>query len=165
MTESVIREYEEKDFDRVVQLLRQLQEYIAALDTENLTGCTPDYGPEELRGYLKDVTDNEGACFIGEQAGTIVGFVQGIVWRHDDAAYLRSHTKSAYDGWVGLLVVDHQVQREGLGAKLLKRMEEYFKNKGCTSSRIKVFAGNQNAQAFYRHAGYAERDIELHKNL
>ena len=158
-----IRPYAPDDFDRTVALLRQLQQHLANGDPS--IACSSDYGPEEMRGYLKDADEANGATFVAEEDGAMVGFVQGVIWKHDDAAYMRAHAQAAIDGWVGLLVVDPEHRSQGTGKALLERMEQYFSENGCRRCRIKVSAYNELARTFYANRGYKEWDVEVGKHL
>ena len=55
-----------------------------------------------------------------------------------------------------LLVVDPQVQRQGLGRTLLERCEQRAREAGCAQVRLEVREGNRQAIAFYRQCGYAQ---------
>ena len=57
---------------------------------------------------------------------------------------------------LSLLVVDPQVQRQGLGRALLECCEQRAREAGCAQLRLEVREGNRQAIAFYRQCGYAQ---------
>jgi ribosomal protein S18 acetylase RimI-like enzyme len=58
-----------------------------------------------------------------------------------------------------------QARGGGFGRELLHRFEAFFREKGCDSMRIDVFAHNMHARSLYAELGFEERDIELFKGL
>ena len=48
---------------------------------------------------------------------------------------------------------------------MLQMMEKYFKEKGCNSMWISVFAPNENAHNMYKKFGFVDREIGMLKQI
>jgi len=76
---------------------------------------------------------------------------------------------AGYDGhrgWVHLVVVSPSVQRQGIGAALMKRVEADLLQLGCPKINLQVRVGNEPVIAFYRKLGYAvEERVSMGKRL
>ncbi|MCY9581975.1 GNAT family N-acetyltransferase [Paenibacillus alvei] len=55
---------------------------------------------------------------------------------------------------VDMLAVAQSSQHRGFGRQLLKKAEQYGRNKRCTQVRIMVDYGNVRAERFYERSGY-----------
>ncbi len=54
-------------------------------------------------------------------------------------------------------MVSKRVRSKGIGASLIKKIEEYFKDKACEYGLVDVFAYNASAINFYNKEGYHAR--------
>jgi ribosomal protein S18 acetylase RimI-like enzyme len=89
---------------------------------------------------------------VGEEGGRVVASVM--------AGY------EGHRGWVNYLAVDPGRRRTGLGAQLMRRVEELLLSRGCPKINLQVRAGNAEVLAFYRALGYARDEaIALGKRL
>ena len=68
-------------------------------------------------------------------------------------------------GIIAELIVAKNSRKDGVGTKLLSKMEEYFKTIGCEYIQIDVFAYNENAKKFYYNKGYDDRMITVFKKI
>jgi ribosomal protein S18 acetylase RimI-like enzyme len=69
-------------------------------------------------------------------------------------------------GWVNYLAVAPECRREGLGARLMQRVEELLHAAGCPKISLLVRSTNAQVLEFYRSIGYAQDDaIPLGKRL
>jgi ribosomal protein S18 acetylase RimI-like enzyme len=69
-------------------------------------------------------------------------------------------------GWVNYLAVDAAHRRGGLGAELMRRVEQLLLARGCPRVVLLVRTTNADVLAFYRALGYAQDDaIALGKRL
>jgi ribosomal protein S18 acetylase RimI-like enzyme len=92
---------------------------------------------ERVRGFLAT-----GEFLLAEDSGALVGCV-----------YLELRQER---GYVGLLSVDPPRQGTGLGRKLMRAAEDYFRAKNCRGVDLRVISQRTPLPAFYRHLGYAE---------
>ena len=76
---------------------------------------------------------------------------------------------AGYDGhrgWVYYVAVAPAYRRRGIGAALMRRVEEALKAVGCGKLNLQVRAGNDGAVAFYRDLGYeVEERVSMGKRL
>ncbi len=90
--------------------------------------------------------------FVAEQEGRIVGTAMG-----------------GYDGhrgWIYLVATDPRCRRRGIGALLMRRVEEELSALGCVKVNLQVRGSNTQVVAFYESLGYvAERRISMGKRL
>ena len=69
-------------------------------------------------------------------------------------------------GWVNYLAVHAAHRRGGLGAELMRRVEQLLLARGCPKVSLLVRTSNADVLAFYRALGYAQDDaIPLGKRL
>ena len=69
-------------------------------------------------------------------------------------------------GWVYYVAVDPAWRRRGVGAALMKRVEEDLVRRGCPKLNLQVRAGNRSAVAFYESLGYAVEDrVSMGKHI
>jgi ribosomal protein S18 acetylase RimI-like enzyme len=69
-------------------------------------------------------------------------------------------------GWVNYLAVDAAHRRGGLGARLMRQVEDLLLARGCPKLSLLVRTSNPDVLAFYRALGYAQDDaIPLGKRL
>lgn len=68
-------------------------------------------------------------------------------------------------GEVLKIYLDEEYRRKGIGKTMLQMMEKYFKEKGCNSMWISVFAPNENAHNMYKKFGFMDREIGMLKQI
>jgi GNAT superfamily N-acetyltransferase len=59
-------------------------------------------------------------------------------------------------GYFGLLSVDPDRQRSGLGKRLIAAAEEFCREAGCDAMDMRIVNLREELPAFYRKLGYAE---------
>jgi ribosomal protein S18 acetylase RimI-like enzyme len=69
-------------------------------------------------------------------------------------------------GWVYYVGVAPAYRRRGIGAALMRRVEEALQAVGCGKLNLQVRAGNDGAVAFYRGLGFkVEERVSMGKRL
>lgn len=69
-------------------------------------------------------------------------------------------------GWVNYLAVEPAYRRGGLGARLMRRVEQELLARGCPKLSLLVRTSNIEVLAFYRALGYAQDEaVPLGKRL
>jgi GNAT superfamily N-acetyltransferase len=63
------------------------------------------------------------------------------------------------------LFVDEKFRRKSVGIMLMAEIEDNFRQKGCTVSRVEVFETNIKGHNLYTKLGYAGRIIDMIKNI
>ena len=62
-------------------------------------------------------------------------------------------------GWVYYVTVKPDLQRNGIGETLMKRVESDLKKIGCTKLNLQVRASNKQVVKFYKKLGYKAEDL------
>ena len=62
-------------------------------------------------------------------------------------------------GYFGLLAVDPQHQRSGIGARLIAAAEQYCSSAGCRFMDLTFVNVRQELPSYYRRFGYVENDV------
>ena len=83
--------------------------------------------------------------FVAELGGAVAGSVMA---GHD-----------GHRGWVYYLAVDPEVQRQGLGRRLMRRAEKWLEAAGAPKVQLMVRADNAPVRAFYEALGYADSEV------
>ena len=152
-----IIEYEEKYLEDVKDLLVELEKYILTIDKDHLDQLHPEYRDKMAILDLEEINDNNGKCFIAVEDNRAVAVIMGIVGKYDKYDYL--DYKCPKKGEITELIVSKKIRGSGIGQKLMKKMEEYFKSIGCEYVMIDVFAYNDLAISFYNKQGYHTRGL------
>lgn len=78
--------------------------------------------------------------------------------------YVRTYDKYDYldykcpkSGEISELIVSKNTRGKGIGKKLIKKLEDYFKSIGCEYVFVDIFAYNKNAIRFYENENYHTR--------
>lgn len=81
--------------------------------------------------------DIQGAP-VAKADGKVVGFMLGIVRKH-----LMEEQAADFDkGWISLIAVDKDYQRQGIGTGLWAQVKAYFQARGATAALISTYAPN-----------------------
>ncbi|MEV6022352.1 GNAT family N-acetyltransferase [Streptomyces sp. NPDC052036] len=114
-----------------------------------LSGDFPDpddIRPEQVATALADELANPDAeVLLARAQGRLVGIAITLA-RHPDPA--------DPDPWIGLLMVDAALQRQGYGRRLAVLVEERLRTDGRTAVRLAVLDGNTRGLAFWTSLGY-----------
>ena len=160
-----IRPFHPKDRAAIDELAIKLHAYFAQVD--DMAESLPFASLRDAHGYMQrmvdDSDDMDGAIYVAEENGQVVGFIQGVIIDHQpgqDAVFDAVHTPRK-DGWIGLLYVEPEQRGSGIGRALLDEMKRYFQSKNCDTLRLKVLSGNQRAIAFYEKYGFTAREVEM----
>ena len=150
-----IIEYEEKYLDDVKDLLVELEEYILAIDEDNLDQLHPEYREKMALLDLQAINENNGKCYLAIENEKAIGLIMGTIIKFDKYDYL--DYKCPKEGKITELIVTSKTRSKGVGQLLTKQMEEYFKSVGCEYILVDVFAYNKNGIKFYDKQGYHSR--------
>lgn len=157
-----IRPYDEKDEVAVRALMGVLQQHIADIDPHRLNKSAQEF---DLDAYMSDLFNEmekfDGTMMVAETGDAMCGFIAGIIERDGDSP---DHVPMI-SGRIKELVVDPSIRSGGIGTKLVREMEGYFREKGADFSIANCFGPNVGAHAFYEKNGYSDRSIDLLKKL
>ena len=164
-----IRPFHPKDRAAIDKLAIKLHAYFAQVDdtAESLSFASSRDARDYMQRMIDDSENMDGAIYVAEKNGQVVGFIQGVIIDHQpgqDAVFDAVHAPRK-DGWIGLLYVESEQRGSGIGRALLDEMKRYFQSKNCDTLRLKVLSGNQRAIAFYEKYGLTAHEVEMAKKL
>jgi GNAT superfamily N-acetyltransferase len=114
-----------------------------------LSGDFPDADdirPEQVAAALaEELAHPDAEVLLARSEGRLVGVAVTLA-QHPDPA--------DPDPWIGLLMVDADVHRQGYGRRLAALVEDRFRTEGRTAVRLAVLDGNDRALAFWTALGY-----------
>ena len=150
-----IIEYNNKFLENIKDLLTELEEYIISIDKDGLDRLHEDYHEKYALMDLKDLEDNNGKCYLAVENNKAIGLIMGTIPGYSEYDYL--DYKCPKRGIITELIVTSNTRSKGIGNKLNKTMEDYFKKEGCEYVMVDVFAYNEIGINFYNKEGYHPR--------
>ena len=165
----MIRRFNSQDRDSVDRLMVRLQEHFAKVDTSNesLPFKDLDSAHDYMQRMLNDSDSMGGVAYVAEEAGRIVGFVQGVIVSHhlgDDIVFDTTHLPRK-DGWIGLLFVGPEQRGRGIGRQLMDKIKTHFESEGCDTLRLLVLSDNTHTIEIYKKYGFIEHEVEMVRKL
>ena len=158
-----IIEYDKKYDEQIKDLLVRLQEYLIEIDDWNTQIMHEKYREENFNIDMRKVEKQEGKIYLAKENEKIQGLIIGAVNELDQIDLITNDC--AKTGIVLELIVCKDARGQGIGKKLLNKMEDYFKSINCSRITIEVFGPNRKAYEFYSKNGYMSRDIFVGKKL
>ena len=147
-----IIEYDDKYLDDVKDLLVELEEYIVSIDKDHLDQVHPEYHEKMALVDLDEVNKNNGICYLAFENDKVIGLIMGMIPPYNEYDYL--DYKCPKRGEITELIVTNKIRSNGIGQKLINKMEEYLKSVGCEYVIVDVFAYNEIGKKFYSKNDY-----------
>lgn len=157
-----IIEYSSEHTQAVKNLLTELQEHIAHLDSEKYNILTDQFGDKYFEKTIEEVKEHKGKILLSQEDDKITGLIIGIINNEAEDSFCFRAPKR---GRITELIVSEKFRSQGTGKLLLEKMEEFFKEAGCSDVLLEVFGSNKAAQEFYCSNGYSERTVEMMKKI
>ncbi len=158
-----IRPYRTEDRSRLIECMETFQDYLVGLDSFKLMHRLPEYGEGYTNWLLTRIDEQHGQIFFAETDGRVVGLVAGVIEEQgekqklEDIPYLEGHVLD--------LFVEASSRGQGIGTKLMRHLEEYFRSRNCTVLSIGVMSDNPLAHKLYQKLGYRDRDVYMVKRV
>lgn len=154
-----IRRFGPEDAVAVTRCIAELQDYERGIDDRVLPG-------EAVEGWyldhlLKACGEQDGAIFVAEEGGQVVGFaaVQSRVPNEDS-------DERAYNfALISDLGVNESHRGAGIGRALIASCEAFARNRRARWLRIAVLGQNTGARGLYERCGFEDRQVLLEKPL
>lgn len=131
MTDVVIRPFQEKDSNRILELWQACGLVVPWNDPRKDIARKVEADPE---GFL--VLEWEGAVAASVMAGY-----------------------DGHRGWINYLAVDPVYEGKGLGRRLMAAAEQLLRQRGCPKINLQIRRSNQQAIGFYRAVGFQEDEV------
>jgi ribosomal protein S18 acetylase RimI-like enzyme len=158
-----IREYFENDYEYLQDFLVKLNKYIMSFDPDKKICTSKDYKDVYTNELLKLTKENDGIIYIAESNNYCVGMIAGIIEKY--SVVDNTHYKNNKESRILELFVEENYRKENIGKRLIKKIEEHFKENGCDFLLVDVFEYNEVAKEFYKKSGYNARNIEMCKKI
>lgn len=158
-----IRPYNHADKDAVVRCLESLSDYLAPLDPINKIRRLPLWGKRYTSWLLNAVKKQDGAIFVAQIDGRIVGVIAVVVVKMTKLDQLSFAATQM--GRVLELFVHEPFRHQGVGNFLMQKAECHLREKQCEFVRIEVFEPNVGAHKFYQSLGYTDRLRDMIKKI
>lgn len=157
------RDYTESDKLILLSLTKKLGGFVKPLDPLQRIQNNPGFFEKSLDETLEKVNKFQGKILIAEDSGKAVGHIIGVIYNQSEINRLEIGPHKL--GEVIDLFLDEDYRGQGYGKKMLQLMENYFKENGCDSMWISVFAPNENAHNIYKNYGFIDREIGMLKQI
>lgn len=158
----MIIDYDKKYDEQIKDLLVELQEHLVLLDIQKYNILSPEYRENYFKKVMEIVNKFDGKIYLYKQDDKILGLIVGIVNNEEQNTYEFIAPKR---GRIEELVVSKTARGQGIGNKLLLKMEEYLYSVGCKDILLGAFAYNERAVKFYEKHGYHARMLTLTKSI
>lgn len=146
-----IRRAEEKDMDRMIELLQQVLEIHAAIRPDVFVSGTTKYGRDELRDLLQD--EKRPIYVAADDTDTLMGYAF-CQWREQP----KQDNVVPYSFlYIDDLCVDEAFRGQHVGEQLFEHVKEEAKRLGCYEVALNVWTGNDAALHFYEKMGMQTR--------
>jgi ribosomal protein S18 acetylase RimI-like enzyme len=142
------------DFEVVRVHVRVFEESDTAAVAALWRGVFPDAPPwnDPLSDIERKLAVQRELFFVACESDRVVGTAM--------AGY------DGHRGWVYYVAVSPHHRRRGIGAALMRSVEQALERRGCPKINLQVRATNRAAAAFYGRLGYAIEDrISMSKRL
>lgn len=150
-----IRRAEEKDTEKILDLLSQVLEIHAALRPDLFIPGTTKYQKEELNAMYKD-KDRRIYVAVDDQ-DVVTGYAFCEIRRQKPRNNLVPFTSFYVDD----LCVD-ETKREGhIGQELFRHVCKEAKQMGCYEITLNVWEGNDIARRFYEKMGFKPKSTTM----
>jgi ribosomal protein S18 acetylase RimI-like enzyme len=161
--EFMFREYTDEDKPQLLELTKKLAAFGKTLDPIKRIQNSPGFAEMDLDKTLQDVKKYQGKIWLAEENSEIVGFIIGVIWEQSEKNKLEIGPHVL--GEVLDLFVEESHRGNGMGTKMLTMMQDYFKEKGCDSMWVHMFAPNKDAHGVYEKFGFTDRSIGMLKTI
>ncbi len=147
-----IVEYDKIYDEDIKNLLVELQEYLVDVDYFKFLKMVPEYKEGMFKLDMDNIEMYDGKIYLAKENDKIVGLVMGIVNTKDEEDRLTNICDKT--GSVMELVISKDIRGNGIGTKLMNKIESYLKSIGCVRVIIEVYGPNKKALNFYQKNGY-----------
>lgn len=94
--------------------------------------------------------DQNSIVLVAEKEGGLVGYCMAYVEKSLPVHKMKEH------GYISDVYVDESERGKGLASELVRRMLDFFREKGVKAVQITVAVRNEKAQKFWGKLGFAD---------
>lgn len=159
MPEPAVRRAKSDDIPAIADLYLEVAEEVVAREP-TLRHMPADAGVQ--RRYRPRIEDPERAVLVAVADGSVIGFVDAALQRHEDEATYHLPGVHAY---VEELTVTAAHRRRGVASTLMQVLETWAKDAGARTILLDTHVTNADARALYGALGYREVGVMLLKEI
>ncbi len=145
MNEIVIRPYEARDLEHVIQLWNECGLVVPWNDPGMDIARKLNEQPELLLVGLDPGEERDGhGVPIGQEMRIVATVMAGY---------------DGHRGWINYLAVHPEWRGMGAGRRMMERAEDLLRSRGCPKINLQVRQSNARVIDFYRRIGYSVDDV------
>ena len=149
-----IRKATVKDLDIVAELFRKHLKELKKFEPSLKVG-TKKEAKKAVRGWGKHT--KYFVILVAEANGEIVGFVNGMTYRHS--------IRNKREGFVNNTYVLPEYRRKGIATKLLTSIIKKFKMRNLTMCTLDAYVKNKKAISLWKKMGFETDMINFKKRI
>ena len=153
-----IRMAQEKDVDRMLELLKQVN-LVHHEGRPDLFKVNTKYSKKQLKNIINDV--NTPILVATNQDDVLMGYAFCIFKQHKNDSIL-TDVKTLY---IDDLCVDENSRGQHIGKNLYNAVVSFAKDNNCYNLTLNVWNCNPNAMKFYEACGLVPQKITMEKIL
>jgi GNAT superfamily N-acetyltransferase len=154
-----IRFAQEKDIERINELLVQIGGIHHKARPDIFNPATPKFNRDELLGILDSANK---FIFVAVDDNDVV---QGHLFCHIRESDGQGVVAKIKTMWIEDLCVDENIRSKGIGSQLFDVVEKFAKEQQCDSITLNVWQFNEGAKVFYEKKGMSIQRTTLEKNI
>lgn len=147
-----IRDAQEKDIPRLIQLLQQVLELHADIRPDIFQSGTTKYNHDEL---IEKITNPEEYIYVAvDDKDEVLGYAFCQI--QDNSK--RSNHVPIKNIYIDDLCVSEEARGQHVGKALFEHVKSEAKKMGCYEVMLCVWTGNDNAERFYENLGMKTKE-------
>lgn len=150
-----VRRAKEGDIKALLSLLGQVLEIHAEIRPDIFISGTTKYTEKELSVII---ADEKTPVFVAEGED---GGIKGYVFCKITEQPFSTNMKKRKTLFIDDLCVDELCRGESVGKRLFEFAKAYACSLGCSDLTLNVWAGNGNAEAFYKKMGMRVKETQM----
>lgn len=150
-----VRRAEQRDSDRIMQLLSEVLELHAKIRPDIFISGTTKYTQSELADIIS--SDNTPVFVAADDEDVVQGYAFCIMKQQPFSTNMKSFSTLFIDD----LCVDENCRGQRVGTLLFDYVKEYAKARGCYDVTLNVWEGNDSARAFYEKKGMFVKETQM----
>lgn len=150
-----VRRAEQRDSDRIMQLLSEVLELHAKIRPDIFISGTTKYTQSELADIIS--SDNTPVFVAADDEDVVQGYAFCIMKQQPFSTNMKSFSTLFIDD----LCVDENCRGQRVGTLLFDYVKEYAKARGCYDVTLNVWEGNDSARAFYEKKGMFVKKTQM----
>lgn len=150
-----VRRAEQRDSDRIMQLLSEVLELHAKIRPDIFISGTTKYTQSELADIIS--SDNTPVFVAADDEDVVQGYAFCIMKQQPFSTNMKSFSTLFIDD----LCVDENCRGQRVGTLLFDYVKEYARARGCYDVTLNVWEGNDSARAFYEKKGMFVKETQM----